>query len=243
LISQIRTVPLHVILTPEQIQVNQFQLKLKTVFQGGDIFYKLCDNAEFQIYKTPIPLHKKIKIWYYSIEGDSLRTPILTKEIYPHSALGIIPNFLQPFSVKYSASGIKTLTDGELGSDEYFDKKWLGYSENDLETEINFTTEISVNEISIRFFQSLRAWIFFPEWVEFYGKTSEGFQLIKRIDNQYPDKENSVNIQTFQIQLEKAFKTNAIRIKGKNIGKCPSWHHGAGGKAWIFCDEIFINPF
>ncbi|NOR11849.1 MAG: hypothetical protein GQ545_01195, partial [Candidatus Aminicenantes bacterium] len=32
-----------------------------------------------------------------------------------------------------------------------------------------------------------------------------------------------------------------IRIKARNVGICPDWHPGAGGKAWLFCDEIIIE--
>jgi len=25
------------------------------------------------------------------------------------------------------------------------------------------------------------------------------------------------------------------------VGVCPEWHKGAGGKAWLFVDEIFVE--
>jgi hypothetical protein len=36
-------------------------------------------------------------------------------------------------------------------------------------------------------------------------------------------------------------ETHYIRIHAKNIAVCPEWHKGAGGKAWLFVDEIMIN--
>lgn len=36
-------------------------------------------------------------------------------------------------------------------------------------------------------------------------------------------------------------KARFIRIKAKNTGHCPEWHQGAGGKAWLFTDEIIIE--
>ncbi|GAJ04182.1 unnamed protein product, partial [marine sediment metagenome] len=37
-------------------------------------------------------------------------------------------------------------------------------------------------------------------------------------------------------------KTDAryVRVKVKSVGVCPDWHTGAGGKVWLFCDEIQI---
>ena len=32
-----------------------------------------------------------------------------------------------------------------------------------------------------------------------------------------------------------------VKVYAKNRGRCPPWHKGAGGKAWIFADEIEIR--
>ncbi|MFH0992637.1 MAG: hypothetical protein V1799_21785 [bacterium] len=32
-----------------------------------------------------------------------------------------------------------------------------------------------------------------------------------------------------------------FRIRAKNIGVCPEGHPGAGGKAWLFLDEIVVR--
>jgi len=30
-------------------------------------------------------------------------------------------------------------------------------------------------------------------------------------------------------------------VKVTGTGTCPDWHKGAGGKAWIFADEIIVR--
>ena len=32
-----------------------------------------------------------------------------------------------------------------------------------------------------------------------------------------------------------------VKVKVSNVGVCPTWHNGAGGKAWVFLDEITIK--
>jgi hypothetical protein len=32
-----------------------------------------------------------------------------------------------------------------------------------------------------------------------------------------------------------------IKVRAKNIGACPDWHPGSGGKAWLFVDEIMVE--
>ena len=38
----------------------------------------------------------------------------------------------------------------------------------------------------------------------------------------------------------KGIKSRYIKLKASNIGQCPEYHPGSGGKAWIFTDEIII---
>jgi hypothetical protein len=36
-------------------------------------------------------------------------------------------------------------------------------------------------------------------------------------------------------------KARFIKVIAKNIGQCPDWHVGKGGKAWLFIDEIVVE--
>ena len=36
-------------------------------------------------------------------------------------------------------------------------------------------------------------------------------------------------------------KARFVRIWAKNIGLCPAWHPVAGGKAWVFVDEVVVE--
>ena len=36
-------------------------------------------------------------------------------------------------------------------------------------------------------------------------------------------------------------KTKFLKIKITSVKTCPDWHKGAGGKAWLFIDEITIK--
>jgi len=32
-----------------------------------------------------------------------------------------------------------------------------------------------------------------------------------------------------------------LRIRAVNVGVCPTWHEGAGRKAWVLVDEIGVE--
>jgi hypothetical protein len=33
-----------------------------------------------------------------------------------------------------------------------------------------------------------------------------------------------------------------LRVRAIGLGKIPEWHHAGGRKAWLFVDEILVNP-
>ena len=38
------------------------------------------------------------------------------------------------------------------------------------------------------------------------------------------------------------YRTEVLGLmKAQNVKVCPKWHKGAGGKAWLFVDEIVIE--
>jgi hypothetical protein len=47
-------------------------------------------------------------------------------------------------------------------------------------------------------------------------------------------------IKKFSAAIE-AQTARYLKVSAKNIGICPSWHKGAGEKAWIFADEIVVE--
>ena len=91
------------------------------------------------------------------------------------------------------------------------------------------------------FYQRWKSWIFLPENIEVSlsedGKTFAAPQLYK---NTVPANKDGRIIEEFKVNFQNQ-KAQFIRLKAKNIGVCPSWHGGAGGKAWLFVDEVVVE--
>ena len=47
-------------------------------------------------------------------------------------------------------------------------------------------------------------------------------------------------IEDFAARLN-GVKARYLKVVAKSIGVCPPGHPGAGGKAWIFADEIIVD--
>lgn len=162
------------------------------------------------------------------------------KEFIFHRALGLKPSFTFNYSDKYNAGGDFALTDGVKGSLNFRDGLWQGFEGDDLQAVLDLKGTQIINEISIGFIQDVSSWIFSPVNVEFYSsQDGVDFELIKSFETEVT-KNPDVQIKNFNSQFEH-LSARYIKITAKNLGTCPDWHYGAGGKAWIFADEIIIK--
>ncbi|MCK9203890.1 MAG: glycoside hydrolase family 20 protein [Bacteroidales bacterium] len=158
-----------------------------------------------------------------------------------HLAIGKPLKYLSGYSYRYPASGPGALVDGLRGSISHRDGMWQGFLGNDLEIIIDLGKEVPVNTVQMNFLQNQRSWIFLPVLVE-YSLSSDGkrYHSINEVPNAIPPKEEQTFIQPFNIQFMPDTKARYVKVKAKNLGKCPSWHEGSGQDCWMFTDEIVV---
>ena len=151
------------------------------------------------------------------------------------------PQYTISYSEKYPASGELALVDGIKGSLNYHDGCWQGFEGNDMEIIIDLPTIEESQEIAVSFLQAIDYWIFFPEYLSFLiSNDGQNFKEIKTIKNTQSQQNKDESIQTFEIKIDDS-NMRYLKVFAKNIGACPDWHKGAGGKSWLFVDEIIIE--
>jgi len=148
---------------------------------------------------------------------------------------------LTDVSPKYPADGIETLTDNIRGTLSYSDGRWLGFEGTDFVAVIDFGQEKTVAKLSLTFLQDQNAWIFLPEKVTLL-QSSDGRTFAPIDSRQFPAdvKDDAVIIEPVEFSF-KNLKIRYLKIVAENVGTCPQWHKGAGGKAWLFVDEIVVE--
>jgi len=194
-------------------------------------FIKLCNQAGVT----------RLKEWHTTPdEYFEIVNRVFNISMQSHLALGKKVTPLIPASTKYSGGNQNILTDGLRGTADWY-YMWLGYEGNDMEIIIDLKEIKNINKISGEFLQDVGTWIFMPEYVRYsVSVDGENFQEIGTIINEVPEKEEGVIIRLFEKETE-AVKARYIKVYAKNIGLCPGWHIGSGGKAWIFVDEIIVD--
>jgi hypothetical protein len=145
------------------------------------------------------------------------------------------------YSGMYAAGGDMALIDGLRGGLDFKTGVWQGYEGVDLDAVVDLGAVRRISRVSTGFLQDQNSWIFFPAMVE-YSISIDGksFTPVAKSARSAPAKEDGARIENVSSgAIGKSARY--VRVHAVNIGLCPAWHEGAGGKAWIFADEIVVE--
>jgi hexosaminidase len=158
-----------------------------------------------------------------------------------HKLLGKKPVYRFSYSPNYAAAEAMALCDGVLGTDQFRDGNWQGYEGVDMDVTFDLGRMDSIRLIGASFLQSAPSWIFMPTKVEFSLINADG-GVVATYEAE-PRTLQSDNRDRREVFFFEPAPTVArfVRVKATNVGVCPPWHPGAGGKSWVFADEIVVK--
>ncbi|MEC9049892.1 MAG: DUF4838 domain-containing protein [Candidatus Neomarinimicrobiota bacterium] len=160
--------------------------------------------------------------------------------ITDHLAYGTTVSLKYPYSDKYPVGGETALTDGLRGTNDYH-FNWLGFEGYEMNAVVDLGKIRKINNISVNFLQDAKSWVWIPHTVTFSGSTDDvNYQQIKFARKKTDEYDYENIIESFSAKV-KQIPFQFIRITTESFIQCPDWHLGAGGKAWIFADEIVIR--
>jgi hypothetical protein len=164
----------------------------------------------------------------------------LDESMQPHLALSRQVRIDPPASTAYHGGEAQALTDGLKGWNDYH-MHWLGFEGTDMSAVIDFEETLTLRSVQLRFLQDNNSWVFLPTAVE-YAVSDDGAHFRTIASQALParEKENGAFVHPVAMMCEPV-RARFLRIIATNRGTCPPWHKGAGGKAWIFADEIEVR--
>lgn len=143
-------------------------------------------------------------------------------------------------SVKYQKGNVQLLTDGILGSTD-FRYNWLGWEGDNMEVTLDLGETKPVWTVTTQFLQETRSWIFMPLSVSVeISEDGKTFVPVGKMQNTIDERDEKITIQPFEIRFAPRL-ARYVRVFARNRAEPPNWHAGAGGKSWIFVDEIAIK--
>ncbi|MCB9208883.1 MAG: alpha-L-fucosidase [Ignavibacteriales bacterium] len=210
--------------------------------KNSNIYYTLdgtIPSLNSNKYSDKLSVENSCKLNAIVVSEGSLPSPVVSAQFYKIQSVKDVLLKIAP-SAKYSANGKLSLVDGKRGSTNY-NKEWLGFEGEDLEVTLDLGISKKINGIHLGTLSNINSWIFLPKSVSFQiSNDNKKFTKVSEVNYDLNEDENQ---RSFIKDISASLNSNVryIKIIAKNIKECPSWHRGAGEKAWIFFDEIIID--
>ncbi len=207
------------------------------------IYYTLdgsMPDSTSALYSGPIILHNT-----GTIRAIAYAPGLPPSKVVESSFLKIPKNraikLLSHYSNQYTAGGQNGLIDFIRGGDDFRDGTWQGYEGQDFAAIVDLGKRQKINYIGAGFIQSIRSWIWMPRKVSFFvSDNGTHFTKVGELKNTVPDDDYANIRHEFSIRPALTYG-RYVKVEAQSYGPVPDWHLGAGGKSWIFVDEIVIE--
>jgi predicted alpha-1,2-mannosidase len=191
-------------------------------------------------YKKPFMVDKTTRLKAMAVMPDLTMSKVI-EAVFSQIPKDRKVKYNTQYQPQYAAGGELAMIDCVRGGEDFKTGAWQGYEADNFDLVIDLGKEEAVHKLSAGCFQDQGAWIFFPEWVEFsVSNDGKSYKSVGKVLCDVPKEQSGRMIKEFLV-VTTNLKTRYVKVVGKNQGKCPSWHPGAGSKAWIFVDEITIE--
>ena len=177
-------------------------------------------------------------------KGSGVRAPgrkQVVREATQHLAIGASLTLAHMPDIRYAGGRVDALVDGRRGSLDFTDGSWLGFEGADLDLVIDLQNVQTVSRVSCGFLENQFSWIFLPREVTVaVSEDGRRFQTVRSTAIDAPRANPIPEVQDLHCAFEPV-AARFVRVVARNQGTCPSWHPGAGGKTWLFADEIVVR--
>ena len=210
--------------------------------EAAEIHYTLdgrTPDRNSPLYSAPILLREDTEVEAIVFMRGKVASPITYAQFTRTTRVKHMMLEKSP-SVKYPGWGELVLIDGQRGGIDFHDGSWIGFEGDNLDASIDLGEAKSISAIRLSCLEDQNSWIFLPISIRLLTST-DGATFVQTAEWK-AEPQQAASAERMEIVLMFNPKScRYLRILANNVGACPSWHKGAGGKAWLFLDEIIIN--
>lgn len=141
--------------------------------------------------------------------------------------------------LNYTFHAPDELFDGRLGTTSFTSGAWIGWEGCPMDVAVKIGKKIQ--SVAVRALSAKGDWIFAPTWIKVYA-SSDGkeFTQIGQAEFEEETDESYDGIQEYVVEFEPQ-RVKYLKVQAGTVDKLPSWHTGAGGKAFLFVDEVIVR--
>lgn len=160
-----------------------------------------------------------------------------------HDAIGANLELATPIDPRYPGLGARGLLDGRGGTNAHQSPAWLGHEGIDQIATLDLGETTKIARLGVSALQSTRLGIYLPSRVEFsVSADGETFTPVAEVKPLRQPETTGVARELMLSNLLDGVEARHIRISTVNLGVIPAGLHAAGQPAWMFLDEIVVNP-
>ena len=218
---------------------GKVQLNLQTDLPGAALHYTTTGkqpDVKSLKYTKPLTVGETGKISAAAFVNGKMQNRVYKQEFSLHKSTG------KPVKLKNKPSGnfapldTLALVNGVTGTGLYNDGQWTGISGEDLVAVIDLEQPTLISNVGINVLKYHWQKMWEPEYVKFeVSSNGESYQEVFR---EAVFTNEGINKIEGKI---KPVKTRYVRVTAVNKGVIPKGSYGAGGKAWVLADEIYVN--
>ena len=175
------------------------------------------------------------------INGKAISNPISQNILFNKATGKKITLTYQP-SGTYKGDGAFTLVNGiqnETGLAK--SKQFLGFSGIDCEAVIDLGKEEKISNVVVHCLRDTKSSIWQPRTVEVFVSNNGSDFMLAGLTDDFIVKVKAQETGTMKVALNST-NTRYLKVVVKNWGEIPAGNPAANSKAWLFVDEIEINP-
>ena len=198
--------------------------KESRVLDEEEIRYEIDDTGEY--------------IFTASKEGQIGRPCIVVVD--KHKAMGCGIELKNEPNKAYPGYGALSLINGIQGPKEkYSGNEWLGFSGVPMDAFLKLNMATDIKSIKVSAFNSPGQWIYPPQSIEIWVKSTLSDDFEKVIVNEELDSFNhKIHSRDFIINNKNVIE---VRVLANDHGIIAEGNQGAGNRAWLFMDEIVVK--
>lgn len=201
---------------------------------------ELESKGKFVEFTESFSVKKSSLVSAYVLAEDGRRSPIVRTAVYKlKDDMDIRTECV--YNPQYNARGARGLIDGLRGSVNWKTGGWQGYQNTDFIAVLDLRGERRLSTFGSGYCQDARSWIWMPTEVEYYvSQDGKEYEFVGKVKNRVDPKDYTIQVDDFVLNTSPV-KAKFVKVVAKNFGTIPEWHLGAGGKAFIFIDEIWVE--
>ena len=215
-------------------------IEISCADKDAHLFYvRKFDNGyvDTQFYNRPFEISESVQIAAFAFKNTVASMGYAT---FIKSTRDYDISLATPPAPQYSGNSPQALVDGVRGSAAWQLGGWQGFEGTDLVAVVDLKKPTAFHRLALSCVEDQNAWIFPPSEIQFLT-SDDGVNFSELGKNLPKIGQNTEGSKIREFEFLKNAKARFIKIIARSLTPIPSWHKGAGGKGWIFADEILID--